>query len=148
MTKKRGSSDTARGQLLLPLCSGGTNSIRAGNLSRKDAVREALTHALAACPMSREEVAEELSRLTGEAISRNHLDNWCSTGKREWRFPCELTTAFCRITGDFGLVVAVLEGTGFGLADDRTLKAAQYGRMLAEEKKRTAMKRKLLEALE
>lgn len=148
MTKKSGSSDTARGQLLLPLCNGGTNSIRAGNLSRKEAVREALTHALAACPMSREKVAEEMSRLSGEAISRNHLDNWCSTGKREWRFPLELVTAFCRITGDFGLVVAILEGTGFGLADDRTLKAAQYGRMLAEEKKRTVMKRKLLEALE
>ena len=148
MTKKRGSSDIARGQLLLPLCSGGTNSIRAGNLNRKDAVREALTHALSVCPMSRDEVAEEMSRLSGEAISRNHLDNWCSTGKREWRFPLELVTAFCRITRDFGLVAAVLEGTGFTLADDQTLKAAQYGRMLAEEKKRSALKRKLLEALE
>lgn len=147
MAKKRTPSDTDHRQLCLPIQNGGTNTIRAGRLCRKDAVREALTQALAACGLSREDVAEEMTRLTGEAISRNHLDNWCSDAKREWRFPLELATAFCRITGDYGIIGAILEGTGQGLADERTLKAAEYGRLLAEEKKRAAKKRELLEAL-
>ena len=147
MAKKRTSSDTHPGQLTLPIPHGGITGIRAGRLCRKEAVREALTQALAGCGMSREEVAAEMTRLTGEPISRNHIDNWCSEAKREWRFPLELATAFCRITGDYGLVEAVLDGTGLGLADERTMKAAEYGRLLAEEKKRAVKKRELLEAL-
>ena len=147
MTKKRTASDTAPRQLLLPLRNGGTSGIRAGRLCRKNAVREALTQALLVCDLSREDVAAELTRVTGEAISVNHLHNWCSDAKKEWRFPLELVTAFCQITGDYGLIAAVLDGTGMGLADERTLKAAEYGKLLAEEKKRAAKKRELLEAL-
>ena len=127
MTKKRTSPDIAPRQLLLPLQNGGTNSIRAGRLCRKNAVREALTHALSACDLSREDVAAELTRVTGEAISVNHLHNWCSDAKKEWRFPLELATAFCQITGDFGLIAAVLDGTGMGLADAAILQAAFGG---------------------
>jgi len=147
MTKKLTPSDRAPRQLLLPLRNRGTSGIRAGRLCRKNAVREALTQALAACELSREDVAEELTRVTGEAISVNHLHNWCSDAKKEWRFPLELVTAFCQITDDYGLIAAVLDGTGMSLADERTLKAAEYGRLLAEEKRRAAKKRELLEAL-
>jgi hypothetical protein len=134
MTKRRTTPDTAPRQLLLPLHSDGTNGIRAGRLCRKEAVREALTLALAACPLSREDVAQELTRLTGEAVSVNHLHNWCSEAKREWRFPLELTTAFCMITGDFGLVSAILDGTGFALADEKTRKAARLGVLVAKKR--------------
>lgn len=147
MTKRRATSDTAPRQLLLPLHSGGTNSIRAGRLCRKEAIREALTHALATCGLSREYVAEEMTRLTGEAISKNHVDNWCSAAKKEWRFPMELAAAFCLITEDFGLFAACLDGTGQGLADERTMVAAEYGKILVEERKRASKKRELLERL-
>jgi hypothetical protein len=147
MTKRRTTSDTAPRQLLLPLHSGGTNCIRAGRLCRKDAVREALTQALAGCQLSREEVAQELTRLTGEAVSVNHVHNWCSEGKREWRFPLELATAFCLITGDYGMISAILDGTGHGLADEGTMVLAEYGQILVEERKRASKKRELLEKL-
>ncbi|MBE1425606.1 hypothetical protein H4684_002263 [Desulfomicrobium macestii] len=147
MTKKRTTSDTAPRQLLLPLHSGGTNSIRAGRLCRKEAIREALTQALAACQLSREEVAQELTRLTGEAVSVNHIHNWCSAAKREWRFPLELTSAFCMITQDFGLISAVLDGTGHALAGEETMVLAEYGQILIEERKRSSKKRALLERL-
>lgn len=143
MTKKRTLPDTGPRQLCLPIRNGGTNAIRAGRLCRKEAVREALTQALAVCGMSREDVAEEMTRLTGEAISRNHLDNWCSEAKREWRFPLELATAFCRITGDYGLIEAILAGTGHRLADELTMKAARLG-VLAVEKKKLAQEEREL----
>lgn len=147
MTKRRATLDTGPKQLLLPLHSGGTNSIRAGRLCRKDAVREALTEALSACQLSREEVAQEISRLTGEAVSVNHVNNWCSEAKRDWRFPMELATAFCMITGDFGVIAAILEGTGHGLANEETRVLAEYGQILVEERKRASKKRELLERL-
>lgn len=147
MTKRRSTSDTAPRQLLLPLHSGGTNGIRAGRLCRKDSVREALTEALSACQLTREAVAQEMTRLTGESVSVNHINNWCSDAKREWRFPLELATAFCLITGDFGLISAVLDGTGHGLADEGTMVLAEYGQILVEERKRASKKRELLERL-
>lgn len=110
-------------------------------------MREALTVALASCPLSREEVAGEMARLTGEAVSVNHINNWCSEAKREWRFPMELATAFCLITGDFGLISSILDGTGHGIADEGTMALAEYGQILVEERKRASKKRELLEKL-
>jgi hypothetical protein len=110
-------------------------------------VREALTEALAACQLTREAVAQEMTRLTGESVSVNHINNWCSDAKREWRFPLELAAAFCLITGDFGLISAVLDGTGHGLADEGTMVLAEYGQILGEERKRASKKRELLERL-
>lgn len=148
MTKRRLSPDGSSHQLPLPLNSGGTNRIRAGRLGRKEAVREALTNALSCCGLSREDVAAELSRLTGEAVSVNHINNWAAGGKKDWRFPLEFVSAFCLLTGDFGLIEAVLDGTDRCLVDQKTLVAAEYGKLLAEEKKRAQLKRELLEKME
>lgn len=148
MSKRRTASVTDPRQLLLPLHNGATNTIRAGLLARKDAVREALTVAMTGCPLSRDEIAQELSRLTGEQISATHLNNWSSEAKREWRFPAEYAAAFCRITNDSGVLGAILDGSGYGLADEKTIVAARYGRLLAEKKKRAQQERELLEAMD
>jgi len=147
MAKKTTVSAGTPRQLTLPLFQGRTNTIRAGMLARKDAVREALTQDLAECGLSRDDVAAEMSRLTGEPISRNHLDNWCSDAKREWRFPAEFSTAFCAVTGGTRVLQAILDGTGHGLADEKTMTLAEYGQILVEDKKRAAKRRKLQERL-
>lgn len=127
----------------LPLLHGGITGIRAGSLCRKDAVREALTHALSSCELSREEVASEMTRLTSEAVSVNHIHNWCSGAKREWRFPLEMAAAFCRITGDYGLIEVILEGTNLTLADEKTRKAARLGVLAVQKKKHAQEEREL-----
>jgi hypothetical protein len=114
---------------------GRSNAFRAGLLARKNAVHEALTHGLSSCGLPREDVAQEMSRLTGEPITRAHLDNWCAESKRDWRFPLEYVTAFCIVTGDYGLVAAVLDGTGQGLADEETRSFAELGKTIVEERK-------------
>lgn len=147
MAKKATASAATPRQLTLPLFQGRTNTIRAGMLARKEAVREALTLDLAECGLSREAVASEMSRVTGEQISRTHLDNWCSDAKREWRFPAEFTTAFCAVTGGTRVLQAVLAGSGHELADEETMTLAEYGQILVEDKKRAARRRKLQERL-
>ncbi len=95
-----------------PCPSGDTSySKRAGSLRRKEAVREALIAALESCPLSREQIADEMSRLTGEAISINHINNWTATAKKDWRFPLEYASALMVITKDFGIIDAVIGGT-------------------------------------
>lgn len=148
MAKKRSATDTGPFQLPLPILAGGPIAQRAGALQRKEAVREALTRALDACPLSREDVAREVSRLTGEAISLNHIHNWCSGAKREWRFPLELVTAFCAVTRDWGLVAAILDGTDLSLAGETERHLAEFGRLVLDERRRAGKKRKLLERLE
>ena len=147
MAKKHHSLDKAPRQLLLPLVNGGTNTIRAGKLGRHNAIREALTSALASSSLSREEFAAEMSRLTGESLSTNHLNNWCSTAKKDWRFPMEYAAAFCLIAQDFGLFEAALEETGRELADEESKVLAEYGRVLVQKRRAASKERELLERL-
>lgn len=144
MAKKHQSLAKAPRQLLLPLGSRGTNDIRAGRLGRHEALREALTSALANCPLSREEFAGEMARLTGESITINHINNWCSSAKKDWRFPMEFAASFCLIAGDFGLFEAALEGTGRELADEESRVLAEYGRVLVEKRRAASKERELL----
>ncbi len=143
MTKSKPGSDSSPKQLLLPLHSGGTNGIRAGRLNCHEAIREAIVRALEASPLSRESFAAEMSRLTGESITVNHLNNWCSEAKGKWRFPLEYAAAFARVGQDFGVFVAALDGSGQMLANERTMKAARLGELIVEEKKRAQEKREL-----
>ena len=147
MAKKHHGPDKAPRQLLLPLGNGGTNTIRAGRLGRHEAIREALTSALAKCPLSREEFAAEMARLTGEAISTNHLNNWAAMAKADWRFPLEYAAAFCLIAQDLGLFEAALEATGRELADEESKVLAEYGRVLVQKRKAASKERELLERL-
>jgi len=134
-------------QLILPLQTYPSQSMRAGVLARKDAVREALTEALDACPLSREQVASELSRLTGESISINHINNWTSEAKRDWRFPMGYTTAMVTVTGDYGFVDAVLGGTGLAVVGEDEQAYIEFGRIVVEDKQRQKRKRVLMEKL-
>lgn len=121
--------------------------MRAGALCRSKAVREAFVSALKESGLDRDYVAAEMSRLTGEAVSVTHLNNWCGESKQEWRLPLEYASAFCLIVEDWGVFVAALEGTGRELADKQVMLAAEYGRLVAEKKKRAVKERELLEAM-
>lgn len=134
-------------QLILPIQTYPSQSVRAGGLGRKEAVREALTQALDSCPLSREQIASEMSRLTGESLSINHLNNWTSGAKRDWRFPLEYASALLVITGDAGIVDAILEGTGMAVLDKDDQMYVEYGRLVVEEKQRQKKKRALMEKL-
>jgi hypothetical protein len=116
-------------------------------MGRKDAVREALTEALESCPLTREQIASEMSRLTGESITINHINNWTSGAKRDWRFPLEYASALVVITGDAGIIAAVLDGTGMAMLDEGDQMYVEYGRLVVEEKQRQKKKRALMQQL-
>lgn len=122
--------------------------MRAGSLRRHEAVREALVDALSH-PKSppRGVVAEELSRLTGEAVGENQVNNWCAPGKTDRKIPLEYLAALVIITKDLSLAEAALEGTGMRIISEDELAFLELGRMTAEDKARAKQRRALMERI-
>ena len=134
-------------QLHLPWAKDSTANRRAGSCRTKESVHEALKRALDGCEIPREDVAKELSRLVGENITINTLNNWCAEGKTNRRFPLECVKALALITGDISIISAALEPE-FSIIDDVGRAHLEYGRMLMEDRDRTMRKRQLREAVE
>lgn len=131
-------------QIPLPLTRHRTAHLRAGALRTKAAVHEALKTALNRCEMAREDVAKELSRLVGEDISINTLNNWCAEGKTNRRFPLECAKALALITGDTGILDAAL-APEFAALDEDGRACLEYGRLVIEDQMRAKRKRQLKE---
>lgn len=131
-------------QMQLPLTKIRTSHLRAGSMRTKEAVHEAVKRALNRCQISREEVAKELSRLVGEDISINTLNNWCAEGKTNRRFPLECAKALVMITGDTRILAAALEPDFMALDEDGQA-CLEYGELMLEDKLRSKRKRQLQE---
>lgn len=65
-----------------------------GALSCGRAIRHVLADVLKAATPSREQVAEQMSELTGSPISKHQLDSWTADSREGWRFPLEYVPAF------------------------------------------------------
>lgn len=136
-------------QLHLPFKARAPESERAGSFRLKDAVREALSVALKHCPLSREEVADEISRLTGDSISVHHINNWVAECKKsEWKFPLEYAAAFSVVTGDYGVFEAAAAGTGLRVIGEEDVKLLEFGRIMIEEKRNRKKKQAIMAELE
>jgi hypothetical protein len=147
MTKKKRFPDTRERQLNLPFSNLRSFDELAGSYSRKSAVQEALKRTLRDCQLSREEIADEMSRLVSEKITVNHIANWTAESKNGWRMPLEYAAAFFVITGDDGVVKAALSGSGIGIMDDREYAFYELGKIVAEERQRSKKKRRVMEEL-
>ncbi len=64
------------------------------------ALRELLSFLIKRSPMSREQIADEMSKSLGQRISRHMLDDWTSECHKGARFPAVLIQAFCDATGN------------------------------------------------
>lgn len=147
MSNSRPKTDGRFVQLTLPLEEIKSRRYRAGSFRRHEHVSEALKDALKNCGLSREIVAEEMSRLTGDQISVNHLNNWTSESKNGWRMPLEYAAALTAVTGDVGVVKAALEGTGLHVLDNEEAAIYELGRITAEDMERKKRKKEVLERL-
>ncbi|MEW6514297.1 MAG: hypothetical protein AB1443_09870 [Pseudomonadota bacterium] len=64
-----------------------------GGLKVHVALCKVISAALAASPLTREEVGERMSALTGEKITKHMLDAWSAKSREAWRFPLEFVPA-------------------------------------------------------
>lgn len=147
MTKTRSNQDIRYRQMNLPLTNLRSFDEAAGSYSRKSAVQEALRRTLRDCQLSREEIADEMTRLVSEKITVSHIANWTAESKNGWRMPLEYAAAFYVITGDTGVIKAALGGSGIGILDDRDYALFELGKLVAEERTRNKKKRRVMEEL-
>ncbi|MDX9788801.1 MAG: hypothetical protein RBT11_18635 [Desulfobacterales bacterium] len=108
----------------------------------KEAVTEAIKTAVKNCPLDREDIAAELSRLVGEEFSVHALNNALSDEKQNRRFPLEFVKALTLITGDLNIIRAALQPE-YDAIDINGKAAYEYGVMLLEDKARSKKKRQL-----
>ena len=132
-------------QMELPLSKTRTSHLRAGALRTKEAVVEAVKKALKNCPLDREKIAKEMSRLVGEEVSVHSLNNLASEGKLTRRLALEHAKALVMITGDLNILKAALQPE-FDLVDEKGRAAFDYGLLMLENKARAKRKRQLEEA--
>ncbi|MDD3310978.1 hypothetical protein [Pseudodesulfovibrio sp.] len=129
--------------MYLPLSSLPSQRLESGARRTTEAVQDALTDGLKACGLSREVVAEELSRLTGHDISVHTLNNWAAPSKEDRPTPLQFLAALIEITGSPALAEAALRGTGYKLLTPDQVPLYELGRITAEDKARAKRKREL-----
>lgn len=75
-----------------------------GEMQVRDRLRAAMRSAIKASPLSRHQVAGEMSHLCGETITKEMIDSWTResdeiNGRPARHIPAEYLPAFCRVTG-------------------------------------------------
>lgn len=134
-------------QLTLPLSSLPSQERGAESLRTSGGVKEALRQALDRCGLSRETVADELTRLTGETVTVHTVNNWAAQGKAERRIPLDQLAALVIVTGDPGIARAALEPAGLMVLDADQAPLYELGKITAEDKARAKRKRELWEKI-
>jgi hypothetical protein len=62
---------------------------------------------------SRDQVAEEITKLVGEKVTVRMLNSYTSEAAEQHRWPLQYTTALCFVLDDWTLLRAVVEKSGF-----------------------------------
>jgi len=64
-----------------------------------DDLKTAMNEALKGCPLSRHQIAGQMSHLLDEEISKAMIDSWTAGTKMDRHIPAEYIPAFCAATG-------------------------------------------------
>ncbi len=145
MSKKRSDFGGKAVQLTLPLSSLPTAHLSAGGLRAKEAVQEALSAAIRRSGLSREYIAGELSRLTGDDFSVHALNNWTAGSKDDRRMPLEAAGALSVILQDKTILEAALGPSGHLALSPKERPIFELGRITVEKKHRSKKERELWE---
>jgi len=128
-------------QLALPLMFSKSFDHPAESFRRKPAVLEAVRATLKQCErrgLTRDQIADEMSRLLGENVTKNHLANWAAESKNGYRMPLEWAAAFCLITNDNSAIKAAFRGSGINVLDDADIVYFEIGKAIEEKRERDA----------
>ena len=147
MSKTQVNFDRATIQLTLPLSTIPSQKHESGSLRRQTAVKDALRTAFSSCGLSRELIADEMSRLTGERISVHQVNGWVAEGKDDRRFPLEYAEAVYVITGDIGVIQSAVSVSGCRVLGPKEVQMYELGRITAEDLARRKKRRAVLEAI-
>lgn len=73
-----------------------------GRMRCLDDLKGAMNLALKQCPLSRHQVAGQMSHLLNTQITKEMMDSWTAESKADRHIPAEYLPAFCEATGNDG----------------------------------------------
>ena len=133
---------------LLDLAAGGPQRGGAASLAWDGKVRALLAAAIKACRYSREQIAERMTSLSGEEITRAMLDSWTAPSKNGHRFPLSLLPAFSEAAEDREILRDALALLGSRIATREDLAFSEIGRLHLHGQKTRERERALRVLLE
>lgn len=120
-----------------------------GGLDVSKDLRQVIGDAIRLAPVTREEIAQEMSRLVAQTITVHHLNAWTAKSREQWRFPMEFGPAFDVATQSSSLVKWYSKVNGGTVLMGRDAIHGELGKlfMLKEEiRKREREFKKMMEA--
>jgi len=84
--------------------------------------------------MDRDEIALQMSRLTGDHITEDMLNAWTAKSKTQWRFPLQYLAAFEVATGTHLISHMMAEKCGGTFLIGADVLQARLGKRLAQKK--------------
>jgi hypothetical protein len=112
----------------------------AGSLSWDGRLRALISAAIKTSRYSREEIAERMTDLAGEPISRAMLDSWTAASKHNHHFPLSLIPAFSAAAEDREILRDALALLGARIATREDLAFAEIGRLQVQVETASARK--------
>jgi hypothetical protein len=101
--------------------------INLGTFNDDSVVRSLLGDAIQKSAKSREQIADEMTGLTGKKISVRMLNDWTAESK-ENRWPLCYTRAFCAVMNDYRLLKYLADNSGLILVTPEDAELLELGR--------------------
>lgn len=114
-----------------------------GTLRYAPEVRHALSLAIKSSSRTREQIAAEMSLLTGSEITGHMLNAWTAESREAWRFPLEYAAAFEAACQTHTLTELLAAKRGCKVLMGEAVLEAEWGRLEALESEIKARKREL-----
>jgi len=116
-----------------------------GRLNLDAAVKELITEALKRSPLSRYQIAAEMSRKLGREVTKAQIDAWSAESKENHGIKVFVLNAFMEATGDKTILHLLCETAGGRFAEGREALYTELGRIDQKEKE-LSEKKKLIKA--
>ena len=98
--------------------------VQEGSENIQEPLRQALVRAIKQCPLSRWEIAGQMSHRLGVEVSKFQIDAWTAESKEGHRMPAEYLPTFCNVVGDHGPFMVMAGASGlYVMAGPEVLRA-------------------------
>ena len=113
-----------------------------GSMNVDDLLRRSLNRAIKRCPLSRPQIAGEMSHLLGVDITKAMIDAWTAESKDNYRIPASYLPAFCQVTGSTEPIEILSDAAGMYSMPGPDALRAEIQRFAEAEKQARSEKRK------
>jgi len=119
-----------------------------GSLNIQAQIKGLISQGLKRSPLSRYQIAAQISELTGQEVTKWQLDSWTAESKEGHRPPMEILPAFCRATGAYDLLRFLCEKAGCYMIEGEDILLTELGRLQKMRNELRAKEREIGEYLD